>query len=241
MEIEYFVKPGTDEEWHGRWMDEFMAWFTDLGIRPDRLRLRRHADEELSHYAKATSDIEYSFAWGWGELMGIANRTDFDLKAHAAHSGNRLEYFDDETHEHLVPYVVEPALGVDRALLVFLFDAYDEETVEGDTRVVLHLHPSLAPVKVAVLPLSRNERLAPKAREVYDMVRSSFVAQYDDAQSIGRRYRRQDEIGTPLAVTVDFKTVEEDNAVTIRDRDTMQQTRVAIPDLLPELAVRLAR
>ena len=161
--------------------------------------------------------------------MGIANRTDFDLKAHSQHSGVRLDYFDDETNEHIVPYVVEPALGVDRALLVFLFDAYDEETVEGDTRVVLHLHPAIAPVKVAVLPLSRNERLVPKAREVYDMVRKSFVSQYDDAQSIGRRYRRQDEIGTPLAVTVDFKTIEEDNAVTIRDRDTMQQTRVPNP------------
>ena len=210
MEIEFFVKPGTDQEWHQRWMDDFMAWFTDLGVRPDRLRLRPHSDEELSHYSKATSDIEYSFAWGWGELMGIANRTDFDLKAHSQHSGVRLDYFDDETNEHIVPYVVEPALGVDRALLVFLFDAYDEETVEGDTRVVLHLHPAIAPVKVAVLPLSRNERLVPKAREVYDMVRKSFVSQYDDAQSIGRRYRRQDEIGTPLAVTVDFKTIEEE-------------------------------
>ena len=240
MEIEYFVKPGDDQEWHQRWMDDFMAWFTDLGIRPDRLRLRQHTDEELSHYSKATYDIEYSFAWGWGELMGIANRTDFDLKAHAMHSGERLDYFDDETKEHVVPYVVEPALGVDRALLTFLFDAYDEETVEGDTRVVLHLHPAIAPVKVAVLPLSRNERLVPKAREVYDMVRKSFVAQYDDAQSIGRRYRRQDEIGTPLAVTVDFKTIEEDNAVTIRDRDTMQQTRVPIPELLATLSARLA-
>ena len=240
MEIEFFVKPGTDQEWHQRWMDDFMAWFTDLGIRPDRLRLRPHTDEELSHYSKATSDIEYNFAWGWGELMGIANRTDFDLKAHSQHSGVRLDYFDDETNEHIVPYVVEPALGVDRALLLFLFDAYDEETVEGDTRVVLHLHPAIAPVKVAVLPLSRNERLVPKAREVYDMVRKSFVTQYDDAQSIGRRYRRQDEIGTPLAVTVDFKTIEEDNAVTIRDRDTMQQTRVPIPELLDTLSARLA-
>ena len=239
MEIEFFVKPGTDQEWHQRWMDDFMGWFTDLGIRPDRLRLRPHTDEELSHYSKATSDIEYNFAWGWGELMGIANRTDFDLKAHTQHSGVRLDYFDDETNERIVPYVVEPALGVDRALLVVLFDAYDEETVEGDTRVVLHLHPAIAPVKVAVLPLSRNERLVPKAREVYDMVRKRFVSQYDDAQSIGRRYRRQDEIGTPLAVTVDFKTIEEDNAVTIRDRDTMQQTRVPISELVDTLSAKL--
>ena len=239
MEIEFFVKPGTDQEWHQRWMDDFMGWFTDLGIRPDRLRLRQHTDEELSHYSKATYDIEYRFAWGWGELMGIANRTDFDLKAHSQHSGVRLDYFDDETNERIVPYVVEPALGVDRALLLFLFDAYDEETVEGDTRVVLHLHPAIAPVKVAVLPLSRNERLVPKAREVYDLVRKRFVSQYDDAQSIGRRYRRQDEIGTPLAVTVDFKTIEEDNAVTIRDRDTMQQTRVPISELVDTLSARL--
>ena len=245
MEIEFFVKPGTDEEWHQKWIDLFMQWFIDLGVRPEKLRLRPHAQEELSHYSKATSDIEYSFAWGWGELMGIANRTDFDLKAHTQHSGVRLDYFDDEIEDpdqkHYTPYVVEPALGVDRALLVFLFDSYDEETVEGDTRVVLHLHPAIAPIKVAVLPLSRNARLVPKAREVYDLVRSRFVTQYDDAQSIGRRYRRQDEIGTPLAVTVDFQTLDEDNAVTIRDRDTMQQIRVPIPDLLDTLAQKLNR
>ena len=245
MEIEFFVKPGTDDEWYQRWIDDFMKWFVDLGVRPDKLRIRPHAQEELSHYSKATSDIEYSFAWGWGELMGIANRTDYDLKAHSQHSGVRLDYFDDEIEDpdqkHYTPYVVEPALGVDRALLVFLFDSYDEETVEGDTRVVLHLHPALAPVKVAVLPLSRNARLVPKAREVYDLVRSRFVAQYDDAQSIGRRYRRQDEIGTPLAVTVDFQTLDEDNAVTIRDRDTMEQVRVPIDDLLDTLAEKLKR
>jgi len=240
MEIEFFVKPGTDEEWHQKWIDLFMQWFIDLGVREEKLRLRPHAQEELSHYAKATSDIEYSFAWGWGELMGIANRTDFDLKAHTQHSGVRLDYFDDEIEDpdqkHYTPYVVEPALGVDRALLVFLFDSYDEETIEGDTRVVLHLNPAIAPIKVAVLPLSRNARLVPKAREVYDLVRSRFVAQYDDAQSIGRRYRRQDEIGTPLAVTVDFQTLDDDNAVTIRNRDTMQQIRVPIPELVDTLA-----
>ena len=245
MEIEYFVKPETAPEWYQRWIDDCLRWFTDLGVRPDHLIVRQHTPEELSHYSVATSDIEYSFAWGWGELMGIANRTDFDLKAHTQHSGVRLDYFDDEIEDpdqkHYTPYVVEPALGVDRALLVFLFDSYDEETVEGDTRVVLHLHPALAPVKVAVLPLSRNARLVPKAREVYDLVRSRFVAQYDDAQSIGRRYRRQDEIGTPLAVTVDFQTIDEDNAVTIRDRDTMQQVRVPIDDLLDTLEQKLKR
>jgi glycyl-tRNA synthetase len=246
MEIEFFVKPGTDEEWHQKWIEDFMQWFIDLGVREEKLRLRPHAKEELSHYSKATSDIEYSFAWGWGELMGIANRTDFDLKAHAEHSGVRLDYFDDEIEEpeqkHYVPYVVEPSLGVDRALLVLLFDAYDEEALEGgDTRVVLHFHPSVAPIKVAVLPLSRNERLVPKAREVYDLVRSRFVTQYDDAQSIGRRYRRQDEIGTPLAVTVDFQTLDEDNAVTIRDRDTMEQIRVPIAELVNTLEQKLKR
>ena len=243
MEIEYFVKPDTADEHHAKWIDDFMRWFTDLGVRPEKLRLRPHTAKELSHYSTATSDIEYSFAWGWGELMGIANRTDFDLKAHSEHSGVRLDYFDDEIEDperkRYTPYVIEPALGVDRALLVFLFDSYDEEATEGDTRVVLHLHPAIAPVKVAVLPLSRNAKLVPKAREVYDMVRRHFVSQYDDAQSIGRRYRRQDEIGTPVAVTVDFQTVEEDNAVTIRDRDTMAQTRVPIPDLLPALTDKL--
>ncbi|MDP6064270.1 MAG: glycine--tRNA ligase [SAR202 cluster bacterium] len=245
MEIEFFVKPGTDEEWHQKWVDDFMQWFIDLGVREEKLRLRPHAQRELSHYSKATSDIEYSFSWGWGELMGIANRTDFDLKAHTRHSGIRLDYFDDEVHDpdrkHYAPYVVEPALGVDRALLVFLFDAYDEEIIEGDTRVVLHLHSAIAPIKVAVLPLSRNERLVPKAREVYDLVRSRFTTQYDDAQSIGRRYRRQDEIGTPLAVTVDFQTLDEDNAVTIRDRDTMEQVRVPISELMDTLTERLDR
>ena len=239
MEIEYFVKPGTDEEWHRQWIDDFMSWFVGLGVRSDRLKVRTHAQDELSHYAKATSDIEYNFAWGWGELMGIANRTDYDLKAHTSHSGVRLDYFDEDSSQHITPYVIEPALGVDRALLVFLFDSYDEEALGGDTRVVLHLHPALAPVKVAVLPLSRNARLVPKALEVYDMVRSRFVAQYDDAQSIGRRYRRQDEIGTPLAVTVDFQTIDEDNAVTIRDRDTMEQSRVSLDDLLDALGEKL--
>ena len=244
MEIEFFVVPGTDEEWHQRWVQDYLDWFESLGIPRDQFRVRPHDADELSHYSKATHDIEYNFPWGFGELMGVANRTDFDLKAHSEHSGTRLDYFDEETKEHFTPYVVEPALGVDRILLTILIDAYREEeapTAGGkrEKRVLLRLHPSLAPVKVAILPLSRNERLVPKAREVYDLVRPHFVTQYDDAQSIGRRYRRQDEIGTPLCVTVDFDTLDSDNAVTIRDRDTMDQVRLPIPDLLPALRDRL--
>ncbi len=252
MELEYFVrppeavKPGemSDEEWHQRWIDDCLRFLTDLGISPDKLRVRPHGPEELSHYSKATSDIEYAFPWGWGEVQGIANRTDFDLKAHSKASGEDLTYFDDETKEHIVPYVIEPAIGVDRIFLTFLVNAYTEEeapTGEGKTekRVVLKLHPTLAPIKVAVLPLSRNEKLGPKARDVYDLVRPHFVCQYDDSQSIGRRYRRQDEVGTLLCVTVDFQTVEEDNAVTIRDRDTMEQVRIPVPDLIAALRDRL--
>ena len=243
MEIEYFVKPGTDEEIHARWVQDYLDWFESLGIPRDHFRVRPHDAEELSHYSKATHDIEYDFPWGFGELMGVANRTDFDLKAHSEHSGARLDYFDEETQEHFTPYVVEPALGVDRAFLIFLMDAYKEEeapTAEGKTekRILLKLHPTLAPVKVAILPLSRNERLRPKAREVYDLLRPHFVCQFDDAQSIGRRYRRQDEVGTPLCVTVDFDSLD-DNAVTIRDRDTMEQIRVPTSDLITTLHQRL--
>ena len=243
MEIEFFVKPDTDEEWHQRWLKDRFQWYVDLGIREENLRIRQHGDDELAHYAKSCYDIEYHFPWGWAELEGIANRTDFDLRQHQQHSGQEMTYFDDEIQDpnekHYFPYVIEPSGGADRATLAFLVDSYDEETLDGDTRVVLHFHPAIAPIKVAVLPLSRNARLVPKAREVYDIVRSRFVAQYDDAQSIGRRYRRQDEIGTPLAVTVDFQTIEDDNAVTIRDRDTMQQVRVPIPDLLNTLQEKL--
>ena len=244
MEIEYFVRPGTDDEWHKRWIQDCMDWYVGLGISPDRLHVRPHDPDELSHYSKATSDIEYAFPWGWGEVQGIANRTDFDLKAHSEHSGNRLDYFDEETQQHLVPYVIEPSAGVDRALLTLLIEAYREEeapTAAGKTekRVLLKLHPSLAPIKVAVLPLSRNDRLTPIAKQVYDMVRKRFVCQYDDAQSIGRRYRRQDEVGTPLCVTIDFQTVDEDNAVTIRHRDSMEQVRVPIPDLISSLSEHL--
>ena len=243
MEIEFFVRQGDDEEWHKYWVERCLRWYTDLGVNADLLRVRAHEPEELAHYAKATHDIEYHFPWGWGEIQGIANRTDFDLKAHTAKSGESLEYFDDQTEQHIVPYVVEPSAGVDRAVMTFLVDAYTEEaapTASGgtDRRVVMKLHPALAPVKVAVLPLSRNERLIPLARSVYDEVRRSGAVhgavQYDDAQSIGRRYRRQDEIGTPKCVTVDFDSLE-DNAVTVRDRDTMEQVRVPIADLAGEL------
>ena len=243
MEIEYFVRPGEDEEAHRSWVERSKRWYTDLGVNEDRLRVRVHDPDELSHYSKATHDIEYHFPWGWGEIQGIANRTDFDLRAHSEKSGESLEYFDDQTERNIVPYVVEPSAGVDRAVMTFLVDAYTEEsapTASGGTerRVVMKLHPTLAPVKVAILPLSRNERLVPLARSVYDEVRRSGavdgLVQYDDAQSIGRRYRRQDEIGTPKCVTVDFESLE-DNAVTVRDRDSMGQVRVPIADLAGEL------
>ena len=247
MEIEFFVRPGEDDEWHERWKDDCLRWYTDLGVDESRLRVRAHEVSELSHYSKATSDIEYEFPWGWGEIQGVANRTDFDLKAHSAASGERLEYFDDASKEHIVPYVIEPAAGVDRAMMTFLTDAYVEEeapTASGKTerRVVLKLHSDLAPIKVAVLPLSRNERLVPLAREVFQKVRGSGVirglVQYDDSQSIGRRYRRQDETGTPLCVTVDFDSLD-DGAVTIRERDSMAQVRVPIANLVEELSGRL--
>ena len=233
MEMEFFVRPGDDDRWHEHWIQERFAWYKALGISEERLRLRVHEPDELAHYAKATSDIEYLFPWGWGELEGIANRTDFDLSQHEASSGKGMQYFDQELNEHYFPYVIEPAAGVDRAALTFMIDAYDEEmapTGDGkeETRVVMRFHPDIAPVQVAVLPLSRNEKLTPTAREVLAQARRSFRTQYDDAQSIGRRYRRQDEIGTPLCVTVDFQTVEDDQAVTIRNRDSMQQVRVPI-------------
>ena len=247
MEIEFFVPPAEDEKWHDYWVDHCRSWYTGLGVDPDRLRVRAHEPDELAHYAKATHDIEYEFPWGWGEIQGIANRTDYDLRAHSEASGESLSYFDDETQERLVPYVIEPSAGVDRAVMTFLVDAYTEEeapTASGKTerRVVMKLHPRLAPIKVAILPLSRNKRLVPLARQVYDRVRDSRaidgMVQYDDAQSIGRRYRRQDEVGTPLCVTVDFDSLD-DKAVTIRERDTMAQVRVRIEGLVGELGQRL--
>ena len=244
MEIEYFVMPGEDEEAHERWIADCVGWYTGLGVNPERLRVRPHDADELSHYSKATHDIEYLYPWGWGEIQGVANRTDYDLRAHSEASGQTLSYFDQPNSRHIVPYVIEPAAGVDRSVMTFLVDAYTEEEVTSaagrtETRTLLKLHPDIAPVKVAILPLSRNQRLTPTAREVYDVTRRSPLVQgfvqYDDTQSIGRRYRRQDEIGTPLCVTVDFDTLD-DRAVTIRDRDTMEQTRVSIESLPVELA-----
>ena len=243
MEIEYFVKPGTDDDWLNSWVEERKAWYIRYGIREENLRLRRHGEDELAHYARDCYDIQYRFPWGWGELEGIANRTDYDLKHHGEASGDDLQYFDDAAKERYYPYVIEPSGGVDRAALAFLLDAYDEEPEgqdadKAEVRVVLKFHKDIAPYKVALLPLSRNERLVPTARRVFEMVRRRFAAQYDDSQSIGRRYRRQDEIGTPYCVTVDFDTLD-DEAVTIRDRDTMEQERVPIEGLVGALADRL--
>jgi glycyl-tRNA synthetase len=238
MEIEYFTKPGTDEEWFKRWVEDRFNWYVNLGIRKENLRLRQHAKDELAHYARDCYDVEYLFPIGWSELEGVANRTDFDLKQHAQHSGKDLSYFDEETKERIIPYVIEPSAGVDRSVLAFLADAYDEEPDKDEMRVVLRLHPDLAPVKVAVLPLSRNEKLAPLSREVYGSLRGSWMVQYDDAQSIGRRYRRQDEIGTPFCVTVDFQSLE-DHQATIRERDKMRQIRVPIEALKSTLDAKL--
>jgi glycyl-tRNA synthetase len=237
MEMEFFVRPGADEAWHEYWIAQRWDWYVDLGIRRENLRIRDHAPDELSHYSKGTVDVEYRFPFAWSELEGVANRSDFDLRQHAEHSGKDLSYFDQERDERYLPYVIEPAAGVDRAALAFLVDAYREEVATSaagkqEKRTVLRLHHELAPVKVAVLPLSRNDKLVPTARKVNDTLKQRHATQYDDAGSIGKRYRRQDEVGTPFCVTVDFETVEEDQAVTVRDRDTMQQERVSI-DRLP--------
>jgi len=228
MEIEFFVKPGTDEEWHKRWMDDRWNWYLNLGMTPDRLRWREHGKDELAFYSKATSDIEYLFPFGWSELEGIANRTDYDLKRHMEYSGKDLSYFDETDNESFVPYVIEPSGGCDRATLAFLIDAYNEEEVRGEKRVVLKLHKDLAPIKAAVFPLKRNEpRIVEVAKNLAADLRQSFSAQYDDTGSIGKLYRRQDEIGTLWGITVDFQSLE-DQTVTLRDRDTMEQIRVPI-------------
>jgi glycyl-tRNA synthetase len=240
MEIEFFVPPAEADEWHGRWMDERMRWFTDLGIRPDHLRLRKHGPDELSHYSAATSDIEYLFPMGWSELEGIANRTDYDLSRHAEFSGEKLEYFDQDRGEAYVPYVIEPSVGVDRSMLAFMVDAYATEEVEGRRRTVLRLHPRLAPVKVAVLPLVSKAGMPEKARAIYEELRPRLPTEYDEGGSIGRRYRRQDEIGTPWGITVDGQTMEDDT-VTLRDRDSLEQVRVPIAGLGDELTARLDR
>ncbi|MBJ7595657.1 MAG: glycine--tRNA ligase [Candidatus Dormibacteraeota bacterium] len=240
MEMEFFCKPGTDMEWHRYWCDERMRWWTeDCGVRGSRLRLRAHEADELSHYSTATSDVEYLFPWGWGELEGVADRTDFDLRAHSKHSGRDLSYFDTETNERYLPYVIEPAAGLDRAFLTMLLDAWDEEEVRGEKRTVLRLHPDVAPWEVAVLPLSKKAQLTDVAHPLAARLRARFRTEYDETQSIGRRYRRQDEIGTPLAVTVDFDSLE-DNAVTIRERDGMTQVRVPIEGLEDACAEQLA-
>lgn len=229
MELEFFCKPDTDLEWFHYWKDFCWKFLLSLSMNEKNLRFRDHKKEELSFYSKATSDIEYLFPFGWGELWGIADRTDYDLKKHMEHSGQDLSYLDPVTNEKYVPYCVEPALGADRVALAFLCDAYDEEELEGgDVRTVLHLHPALAPFKAAVLPLSK--KLSDKATEVYDMLRKHFNVDYDEAGSIGKRYRREDEIGTPYCITVDFDTLG-DNQVTLRDRDTMQQLRLNIDEL----------
>jgi glycyl-tRNA synthetase len=240
MEMEFFVPPAEAEKWHRTWIEERERWYTELGIRPEFLRVRPHGSDELSHYSSATSDIEYLFPIGWSELEGIANRGDFDLTQHAEFSGEKLEYFDQTTKERYVPYVIEPAAGTDRAALAFLVDAYDVEEVEGRQRTVLRLHPRLAPVKVAVLPLVSKEGMPDKARAIFEELRGRIPAEFDEGGSIGKRYRRQDEIGTPFGITVDGQTMEDDT-VTLRDRDTLEQIRVPVEGLAEDLAERLAQ
>jgi glycyl-tRNA synthetase len=237
MELEFFCKPGEDLEWFDYWKNYCKNWLLNLGLTEENMRLRDHAKEELSHYSNATTDIEFKFPFGWGELWGVASRTDFDLKQHMAHSGQDLVYLDPTTNEKLVPYCIEPSVGADRVTLAFLVDAYDEEQLEdGDSRVVLRFHPALAPFKAAVLPLSK--KLNEGAQRVYSMLAKRFMVEYDEAGSIGKRYRRQDEIGTPFCITYDFDS-ETDNAVTIRDRDSMQQVRVPIDEVVKYIEEKL--
>ncbi len=239
MELEFFVPPDEADDWYEYWVNERYQWYINLGIPADQLRLRPHEDDELSHYSSGTSDVEFLFPWGWGELEGIANRGDFDLKQHAQHSGQKLEYFDQGTGERYVPHCIEPAAGATRSMMAFLMAAYDEEQVNDDTRTVLRLHPRLAPYKVAVLPLSKKDTLLPKAEEVLQSLQPHFMCDYDITQAIGKRYRRQDEIGTPYCVTIDFDTLE-DNAVTVRERDSMEQQRIPVDHLVAHLTDQLA-
>ena len=239
MELEFFCKPGTELEWFSYWKDYCHKWLLSLGMQDENLRLRDHEQKELSHYSNATTDFEYLFPFGWGELWGVASRTNFDLTQHQNTSGKSLEYFDQTTNEKYLPYVVEPSLGADRVALAFLCDAYDEEVVDAeknDTRVVMHLHPALAPMKAAILPLSK--KLSEGAMKVHDLLAKRFMVEYDDAGSIGKRYRRQDEIGTPMCVTYDFDS-ETDGCVTVRDRDTMEQIRLPIDELTAFIEKRL--
>jgi glycyl-tRNA synthetase len=238
MEMEYFVPPDEADTWFEYWCRERLDWYLEHGIPEADLRLRPHDADELSHYSTGTADVEYRFPWGFDELEGIANRTDYDLTQHAEHSGERLEYFDQASGERYVPHVIEPAAGATRTMMAFLLAAYDEEEVRGETRTVLRLHHRLAPFKVAVLPLSRKDELQPLAREVLELLQPEFMCDYDETQSIGRRYRRQDELGTPYAVTIDFDSLD-DRAVTVRDRDTMDQERVTVDGLVDHLHSRL--
>src|SRR5699024_9750988 len=250
MELEFFCQPGTDLEWFGYWREFFRKWLTDLGLKEENLRLRDHEPEELAFYSKATTDFEFMFPFGWGELWGVADRTDYDLKQHQEHSGKDLTYFDQEKNEHYIPYVIEPSLGADRVTLAFLVDAYDEEVVgqdkkgNDDIRTVLRLHPALAPFKCAVLPLSKKEVLAGPAQQLRDELARDFMVDYDDAGSIGKRYRRQDQIGTPFCITLDFQTVGDentpaDNCVTIRERDSMEQVRIPMSEVKNYIAERV--
>jgi glycyl-tRNA synthetase len=232
------VPPDEAQRWFEHWLEQRMNWYLNLGIRPDHLQLRPHDTDELSHYSSATSDVEYLFPIGWSELEGIANRGDFDLTAHAKESGQKLEYVDSATGERYVPHVIEPAAGADRAMLAFMVDAYDEDEIEGERRTVLRLHPALAPVKAAVLPLVRKDGQPELAREIYQDLRERVQAEYDEGGAIGRRYRRQDEIGTPWAVTVDHQSLE-DRTVTLRDRDSLTQERVPVDALGDEIERRL--
>ena len=248
MEMEFFVPPEDDDQWHDYWINNSFEWYLNLGLSEKRLRIRKHEPEELAHYSKGTSDIEYLFPWGWGEIAVIANRTNYDLTAHSKESGKELSYFDETTKKHVIPYVVEPSFGLDRAVMALLIEGYTHETLVGakgkeETRISLRLNPSVAPVQVAILPLSKKEILSELAREIYKNIKSSSLVKpliyYDETQSIGRRYRRQDEIGTPLCVTVDFESLE-DNAVTIRQRDSMDQKRVLINKLEDEIVSLLS-
>ncbi|HEX6488554.1 MAG TPA: glycine--tRNA ligase [Candidatus Dormibacteraeota bacterium] len=241
MEVEFFVKPNEDEAWHDHWRQARMRWYTDvLGVRADNLRFYDHPKEALSHYSKATTDIEYRFPFGWGELEGVANRTDYDLRRHQEFSGEDLSYLDPETNERYLPWVIEPAVGVDRIMITLLLDAYDEDEVKGETRVVLRFHKDVAPVQVAVVPLSKKDELISVARDVQAQLRPHFRVEYDQTGGhIGRRYRRQDEIGTPYCVTIDFDTLE-DKAVTIRERDSMEQERVPVAELAERLQERFS-
>lgn len=242
MEIEYFVYPGTENQYFDKWINIFLDFIKSLGISTENLRVREHSKEELSHYSNRTCDIEYKFPWGWGELMGIASRTDYDLKRHSEYSKVELKYFDPYTNTHITPYVIEPSCGVERLILAILLDCYNEEIVKEEKRVVLRFPIRIAPVKVAILPLKKNEeRIVEKAKQIFNILSSNFSVQYDDTGSIGKLYRRQDEIGTPFCVTVDFQTIEEDDTVTIRERDTMQQLRLKTEQLLNYFIDKITR